>query len=433
VIRHLDRSNSAPVVLARRLRQGAIERLDEILGEFMLKLVANLSDAGHFAWTRHLPTRPRWLSRWAEPPVWAESPIELPPLLRSYAGVQRDPEAERQAFEQRPLHIFNRVHKEASAWTFRHSWSWLLAPYPGLRRAVSAVARVRLTPPAGSPVPMSAAAVSALIRAEARRLGISSVGFAAADPKYAFAESEGAGHPTVIICAVEQDWQATQTAPSARSERGAFRAYGQVFSRAAGLAEYVKTLGYEAHVGEFGGGGIVIHFGVEAGLGQLGLNGQLLTPAAGSRLRLALITTTAPVQLGEPVDFGIPRICDECQICVRRCPPGAIPKTRAPKRGIVKAAIKPERCYPILAQAHGCAICMKVCPIQRYGLEPVITHFKRTGEILGKGTDELEGYAWPLDGRYYGAGRKPPISSELVHPPGWHFDKDRTEPIGVDD
>ena len=54
------------------------------------------------------------------------------------------------------------------------------------------------------------------------------------------------------------------------------------------------------------------HFGpmiplfVEAGLGQLGVNGQLLSPHFGSRARLQVILTDANVEYDKPVDFGIP-------------------------------------------------------------------------------------------------------------------------------
>jgi hypothetical protein len=87
------------------------------------------------------------------------------------------------------------------------------------------------------------------------------------------------------------------------------------------------------------------------------------------------------------------------------------------KRGIVKASINTKRCFPIVGQAHGCAICMKVCPVQRYGLDAVMDEFERSGMILGKGTEELESYHWPLDGKTYGPGERPFISPELIEPP----------------
>jgi epoxyqueuosine reductase len=53
-------------------------------------------------------------------------------------------------------------------------------------------------------------------------------------------------------------------------------------------------------------------------------------------------------------------------------------------------------------------------------------HFAQTGEILGKGTDTLEGYQWPPDARYYSIGSKPRIDVDFVNPQGWEFDKERT-------
>jgi NAD-dependent dihydropyrimidine dehydrogenase PreA subunit len=102
---------------------------------------------------------------------------------------------------------------------------------------------------------------------------------------------------------------------------------------------------------------------------------------------------------------------------VRRCPSGAITKTRKLHRGIEKAKINTKRCLPVVAQAHGCAVCMKVCPVQRYGLAAVYDHYAETGEILGTGTDELEGYTWPGDGRFYGPGGTPRVpASFFAHP-----------------
>jgi len=125
------------------------------------------------------------------------------------------------------------------------------------------------------------------------------------------------------------------------------------------------------------------------------------------------VTTNATLAHNRPVDYGIHAICDQCQLCVKRCPPGAIPNKRAAYRGVTKAKIKLERCLPTMAQSHGCAICMKVCPVQRYGLDAVKEHWVETAELLGKGTDELEGYDW-IDGRHYGPGQKPLITAEFV-------------------
>jgi hypothetical protein len=81
-----------------------------------------------------------------------------------------------------------------------------------------------------------------------------------------------------------------------------------------------------------------------------------------------------------------------------------------------------------MMQTSGCSICMKVCPVQRYGLRAVLDEYRRSGQILGKDTDDLEGFDWPLDGRLYGPNEKPHVPASVVRPPGFNLDPTRTEP-----
>ena len=69
-----------------------------------------------------------------------------------------------------------------------------------------------------------------------------------------------------------------------------------------------------------------------------------------------------------------------------------------------------------MAEYEGCGICMKVCPIQRYGMEPVMEHYVDTGEVLGKGSDNLEGYTLSDKG-YFGPGELPTFKRELFDMP----------------
>ena len=69
-----------------------------------------------------------------------------------------------------------------------------------------------------------------------------------------------------------------------------------------------------------------------------------------------------------------------------------------------------------MAEYEGCGICMKVCPIQRYGMEPVMEHYVDTGEVLGKGSDNLEGYTLSDKG-YFGPGKLPTFDRELFDMP----------------
>jgi hypothetical protein len=75
-------------------------------------------------------------------------------------------------------------------------------------------------------------------------------------------------------------------------------------------------------------------------------------------------------------------------------------------RGVEKNKLVFKRCRPVMARYLGCGICMKVCPIQKYGMQAVMEHYVETGKILGKGTDNLEGYTLPDKG-YFGPGQLP--------------------------
>jgi epoxyqueuosine reductase len=383
------------------------------------------------SWVRYLPRIPRVVDRrrYAPVPVWRRYRGQTPEALRGQPGIKREPEVAEKAFEQQPLHDFFKMHFEALRFLQQYAWNFVPPSLPRMVRSLRHMRETRESTPAPLSKEMSQLQMSHLIRDEAARLGFSTIGFAPHDPKYTYAEYATEQLDNVIVCIVEQDYDASQTAPSGRAERAAFRSYSELLDRLAPLADFIQGQGYRARPQDFVGQAMMIHYGVQAGLGQLGMNGQLLTPQAGSRCRIALITTDAPVEHGEPVDYGIEKLCDACQICVKRCPVGAIPNSRRPHRGVLKAKIKTERCFPTMIQTHGCAVCIKVCPVQRYGLDAVHAHYEETdGEILGKGSDDLEGYHWPLDGRYYTTGHKPRVDSKLIKPDGFYFDKNRQAP-----
>lgn len=65
------------------------------------------------------------------------------------------------------------------------------------------------------------------------------------------------------------------------------------------------------------------HAAVEAGLGTFGLNGLVLTPQYGPRIRLMAILTDAPLVADSKMEE---KLCDDCGICLDRCPIGAISK-----------------------------------------------------------------------------------------------------------
>ena len=133
--------------------------------------------------------------------------------------------------------------------------------------------------------------VTEAIRSRARKLGYGEVGFTDVDRRYVYKSKREyvRGDLRSAIClAVEQDYVATQSIPSIEAESAHGDAHLRQAEMAKDLVEVIHSLGYGAQVW-----GPTWHFGpmiplfVKAGLGQLGINGQLLSPisarALGSR------------------------------------------------------------------------------------------------------------------------------------------------------
>ena len=99
-----------------------------------------------------------------------------------------------------------------------------------------------------------------------------------------------------------------------------------------------------------------------------------------------------------------------------RCPGKAIQALRVWFRGVEKNKLISRRCRPVMTRFSGCGICIKVCPVQKYGMAPVMEHYLETGEILGKGSDDLEGFE--LQGKgYYPSGKLPSFDKEFFDMP----------------
>ncbi len=246
------------------------------------------------------------------------------------------------------------------------------------------------------------------IRLAARELGFGEVGFTRFDRRYVYeSKRRWVKYPHAICLALEQDYDQTQSLPSLEAEYAHYGTYEIESEKADTLAETIRSRGYHAQIhSPRDPSAAVIPMFVAAGLGQLGANGQLLSPHFGSRARLMMITTDAPVTYDEPVDYGIHGFCQKCQVCVNRCPGRALVRERVWWRGAEKNKLIYDRCRPVMAKYEGCAVCMKVCPIQKFGMPAVMSHYVETGEVLGKGTDELEGYTLHDKG-YFGPGQLP--------------------------
>jgi len=106
------------------------------------------------------------------------------------------------------------------------------------------------------------------------------------------------------------------------------------------------------------------HMAVEAGMGEIGRNGLLLTPEHGARVRLVALLTDAELPAGKPL---APSLCgpERCgYACVKACPAGAISREG---QGTDKAACLRYYIKLGLPGMNGlrCGMCVAACPVHR--------------------------------------------------------------------
>jgi epoxyqueuosine reductase QueG len=103
----------------------------------------------------------------------------------------------------------------------------------------------------------------------------------------------------------------------------------------------------------------------DAGLGEIGRMGLLMTPHLGPRVRLGVVTTEMPlVPDSRGDDASVLDFCNVCRKCATNCPVGAISSgDRIAVDDGLRWAIDSETCYRYWnVIGTDCATCVRVCP-----------------------------------------------------------------------
>lgn len=209
----------------------------------------------------------------------------------------------------------------------------------------------------------------------ARYLGAAGVGCALVDPAFVYSHNaRGEGewgapihlqHDHAIVFTVEMGHDMVAQAPTGPTLTESATRYLESASIAWLLARVLQRLGYEARAHVDGNYRVLlIPLAVAAGLGELGRLGLLITPKLGPRVRIAAVTTNAPLVPSPPIDFRAAAFCDLCGKCADACPSGSIPHgPRALDNGVERWVIRRDTCYRYWrTQGTDCALCLKVCP-----------------------------------------------------------------------
>ncbi len=115
----------------------------------------------------------------------------------------------------------------------------------------------------------------------------------------------------------------TQASPSMATTCASSLGYSRMGIAAIMLAEYIRAMGYVA-IPAMNGTGLSVPMAVDAGLGECGRNGLLITPEFGPNVRLCKVLTNMPLAPDKPISFGVEQFCNECKKCARDCPSQAI-------------------------------------------------------------------------------------------------------------
>jgi reductive dehalogenase len=177
----------------------------------------------------------------------------------------------------------------------------------------------------------------------------------------------------VIVVAQAMDYDLIRTVPSALSGAATGLGYSKDALVVLSIAQYIRNLGYNA-VASMNDSALAIPMAIQAGLGEYGRNGLVITREFGPRVRFGKIFTDMPLAHDQPIRFGVREFCEECRRCSNACPVKAIaqgePSTdrhnQSNIRGVKKWSVDGEKCFSYwAAQNSDCAICIRVCPYNK--------------------------------------------------------------------
>ncbi len=173
-------------------------------------------------------------------------------------------------------------------------------------------------------------------------------------------------HRYAVALTVEMDKTALEHAPLAPTVMESAQQYVDSGVIAVQLAEFIRSLGWPARAHIDGNYRVVCPLVArDAGLGEIGRMGLLMTPELGPRVRLAVVTTDLPlVPDGRRHDPTVIDFCARCLKCADACPSDAISvEPRVDIDGVRRWQIDSEACFTLWsAIGTDCARCMSVCP-----------------------------------------------------------------------
>jgi reductive dehalogenase len=166
--------------------------------------------------------------------------------------------------------------------------------------------------------------------------------------------------------AEEMDHEMIGPAPHTPTVLESMQIYAKGAYIATQMAGFIANLGYAATANHLRHYDVILPaLAVDAGLGELGRLGYVMTKELGPRVRLSAVLTDLPLVTDKPVDIGGEDFCRECKKCANCCPSQSIPRDDDPTEhnGIFRWKLDDQSCFDYWGTAGtDCNVCMKVCP-----------------------------------------------------------------------
>ncbi len=176
-----------------------------------------------------------------------------------------------------------------------------------------------------------------------------------------------------IAMAYDMDYELIKYAPSHIGNGATGMGYSRMAFSTGLLAKFIRSIGFKAiPCGNDTAPSVPV--AMQAGLGELGRHGLLITPEYGPRVRLSKIFTDLPLVPDQPMEFGVTEFCAKCQKCAEYCPGQAIiygeriskPHNASNAAGQLKWPINAEKCLSFWGTNKStCIVCIRVCPFNK--------------------------------------------------------------------
>jgi len=174
--------------------------------------------------------------------------------------------------------------------------------------------------------------------------------------------------PHVIVLGLPMRYEETVAAPEPTAGQEVTRNYMELGGLTLALGRWLRERGFSAQPHHPRGDetmsceALYIPHAIAAGLGELGRHGSMISRESGSRIRLSMVATDAPIPDAGEQPFGVAEFCTWCTRCLTACPVDAIPEARTTLRGSHRYIVDTSACLPYFAETDGCSICIAVCP-----------------------------------------------------------------------